>query len=429
MKKKCSIVLLFLLWSIQCTAEESYSLVDLYRIALTTSEKLQSAQADADIAGLTRQKAFSALVPKFSLYGNYSRMFDVSGNNPDWTNPWGVTVFQNFSLSGREVTAYKVSEEDRKQRMYELLGLKSEVLFQVATDFYNVLKSKKSYEIVKADVTRLEKHRESVMAQLKLETVTKLDLYRVEAELSQAKTNLLNALGMFTLAQSILTNQLCLPEPYSLIQPVHTPPIPTSPETLSILKQDALNERSEFKALASEKKIMESMITWNEGAFWPEGSIEGGYQYIDGGPDSFFEDHDNFQIALKFNFLFYDGGYRKTIVSESMMMLYKLKLREKELRKGVSIEVEQAYLDSIRQQNLLLSLVDQLKYVQENYDAVTRQFQYGLANSVDVMEANTLLSNTERQLSEVQYDFQLALLNISKAKGTLSSEIDALLEK
>jgi outer membrane protein len=50
---------------------------------------------------------------------------------------------------------------------------------------------------------------------------------------------------------------------------------------------------------------------------------------------------------------------------------------------------------------------------------VSKQFKHGLANSVDVMDANTLLVTAERELINAKYNYQFAILKLKHATGTL----------
>jgi outer membrane protein len=90
-----------------------------------------------------------------------------------------------------------------------------------------------------------------------------------------------------------------------------------------------------------------------------------------------------------------------------------------DLKKTINIEVENAYLDLITQREILKSLEDQLTFARDNYNATSKQFEFGLANSIDVMDANTLLVTAERQLAEARLNYQLADLRLKRATGTL----------
>ncbi len=61
----------------------------------------------------------------------------------------------------------------------------------------------------------------------------------------------------------------------------------------------------------------------------------------------------------------------------------------------------------------------QLAFAAENYNAVTRQFDFGLASSLDVLDANNLLVSAQRQLANAEYGYQLAIFRLKRTTGLL----------
>jgi outer membrane protein len=82
------------------------------------------------------------------------------------------------------------------------------------------------------------------------------------------------------------------------------------------------------------------------------------------------------------------------------------------------VEVERAFLGLSTRKSTLAALEEQLRFAMENYTAVERQFNYGLANSVDVVDANTLLTTAERQLADARLSLALSRLELERATGS-----------
>ena len=61
----------------------------------------------------------------------------------------------------------------------------------------------------------------------------------------------------------------------------------------------------------------------------------------------------------------------------------------------------------------------QLTFAKDNYKAVSKQFEFGLASNIDVMDANTLLVTAERQLADSRYNYKLSDLRLKRATGIL----------
>jgi outer membrane protein len=119
------------------------------------------------------------------------------------------------------------------------------------------------------------------------------------------------------------------------------------------------------------------------------------------------------------NFPFFEGGLRNAEVKEAKAKERQSALLYEDYKKSIGVEVQTAYLDLVTQKGILKFLEDQLVYARDNYNAVTKQFEFGLSQSLDVMDANTLLVTAERDLAAAIYNYQIAILKMKKATGTL----------
>jgi outer membrane protein len=416
------------------SVSKPYSLDDLYRIALKRSEKIKISHEDLYIAERTKEKALSVLVPRFSAFGNYTRYSEektaadaVTLIQPDWATAWGVRFDQSFTLNGKELIALEITKDSIKKSQYDLDAVKEAYLFTVASAYYNILKSLKAVDIATANVERLKTHKDAVNVQLNIEAATKTDLFRAQAELSKSKTELINASNRLRLAQIVLSRVVGLEGNFEIKKPEINTSFPLDSD-MDSLKKEALLDRAELKSLAIQKKISEDMITFSKSAYWPTVSVEGVYQKYDQEPDSFMVNDESVSIGVMLNFTIFDGGLRRAEIKESMAKKRQTELAEKDLSKDIATELEDAYLSLLTQMSVLKSLEDQVKFANSNYDAVLKQFKYGFANSVDVVDANTLLVTSETELSEAIYDGQLAALGVERAKGTFLKTITDRLE-
>ncbi|MCP4368166.1 MAG: TolC family protein [Deltaproteobacteria bacterium] len=414
--------------------QKPYSLDDLYMIALKRSEAIKISEEDLFIAKRTKEKALSVLVPRFSAFGNYTRYSEEKKAadtatliQPESTTAWGLRFDQSFTLNGKELIALEITKDRIKKSKYDLDAVKEAYLFTVASAYYDILKTAKAVDIATANVERLKTHKNAVNVQLKIEAATKTDLYRAQAELSKSKAELINAKNGLRLAQNVLSRVVGLEGNFEIKKPEFNKNFLLDND-MDSLKREALFDRAELKSLALQKKISEDRVKFTKSAYWPTVSVEGVYQKYDQEPDSFMVNDEIISIGVMLNFTIFDGGLRRAEIKESLAKKRQAELAEKELSKDIATEVEDAYLSLHTQMSILKSLEDQVKFANSNYDAVSKQFKYGFANSVDVMDANTLLVTSETELSEAVYNGQLAGLNVERAKGTFLKTITDRLE-
>ncbi len=404
---------------------EEYSLKYLYKIALERSERIKISEEDMFIAERQKDKAMSVLLPKLSAFGDYTRYSEVKASEsgwvtqPDWSTSWGLRLDQSLSLSGREFTAFQISKKGIESSRYNLYTVKEEYIFNVSVSYYDVLRAGKAVEIAGANVDRLKKHRAAAETRLRIGEVTKTALLRAEAELSGAQSEMVRAENNLNLAKAVLARIVGINGEYTLKETVLEK---IEELQLSSLKEEARAERAEIKSSNIQKKIAKEQVKYAQGAYWPILSVEGVYSRRDENPSSPFFYKESTYGVLKLNFPFFEGGLRRAEVNEAKAKQRQSELIYEDLKKTISIDVENAYLDLKTQAGILKSLEDQLVFARDNHNAVSKQFEFGLANSIDVMDANTLLVTSEKQLTDAKYNYQLSILRLKRAAGTLLKE-------
>jgi outer membrane protein len=427
---------------------EEYSLDELFKLALERNETIKIAEEDLYISKREKDRAMAALFPELSAYGNHTRYSEEKTRNafilqPEYTNEWGLRLDQSLSLSGREITAFGIAKEGINKSRFDLDAVKEEYLLGVASAYYDVLKAKKAKEIAGANVERLTKHRDAAKIRLRVGEVTKTVLLRAEAELAGAQSDLIKAENGLRLSRTVLARTAGISEDYELkesqpaigpdsagatplagdCQPAAEPWEQAAPKyRLSVsgcLKERALSERAEIRASTLQKEIAEDKVKYARGSYWPTLSIEGVYARQENEPSSSFGLKERIYGGLKLDFPFFEGGLTRAEVREAKAELRQAELSLADLKNSISVEVENSYLNLITEYSVLTKLQAETEYAMDNFNAVSKQFQYGLANSVDVMDANTLLVTAERELANARYDYRLAILQLKRAVGTL----------
>jgi outer membrane protein len=411
-------------------AAEQFTLEDLYRIALERAEQVKISGEDFVISEWGKDKAVSAFLPKISAFGNYTRYTEKKeaatpmGSfplQPSSSSSWGLRLDQSFSLGGQEIINFSISEKDIDLKRSNLSAVKEAYLLSVATAYFDVLKGSKSVEIARANVERLTKYRDAANARLKAGEVTRTVILRAEAELSGAQADLVRSENLLKFSMAVLARVAGISGEFEIKEQEVSQDkvLGEAHESIESLKQKTLAERAELKSGDLQKRIAEDQVRFAKGSFFPNLSVSGVYTKMDENPSSSFINKESTYGIVSINFPFFEGGLRRAEVREAEARQRQAELGYEDLKKSIYIEVDNAYLDLKTQAETLKSLEDQVKFAGDNFNAVSKQFEYGLANSIDVMDANTLLVTSERQLSEAKYNYQLAMLKLKRATGTL----------
>ncbi len=410
------------------SVKNKFTLNDLYKIAEGHAESIKIAEKSLYITQKDRSRAFAVLMPRFTAFGEYVN--DVSDTeipsttfkSDKITTTYGIRFDQSFTLNGKELIALKINADQIKRDGFNLEKAKEDYFFQVATAYYNVLQTEKIIKIYEVNVKRLREHKNRVKTKLKLEQVTKTDLYRAEAEYSGAETDLVKGINNHKYARAVLLNLVNISESFLLEEPGDAKQFTG---TYQSLVNESLKNRADYKAGAQDVKSAERNVDFSRSSYWPTVSIYGTYGKADADernndkPDYTYDsDTDAHSLGVKFSFTIFDGGLRGAEVDQALAKKKMSELQHQAKKKSIILEIRKAYLDLQSQISVLKSLKDKLKSSRENYEAVSQHYKYGLKNSIDVMDANSLLIESERNLTNAQFSYRLALINIEYVKGT-----------
>ncbi len=405
-----------------CVYAKEYSLDELYRIALERAERIKLSEEDLNIANTGKDKAMSYLLPRLSAFGTYTKYSSEKYNDtgvllqPDSATAWGLRADESMTLNGREITALGISKENIVRSQHDLYATREAYLLTIASAYYDVMKARKSLDIAESNLERLSKYRNAAEKRLKVGEVTKTVLLRAEGELSGARSDAIKAINALELAKAVLARTVGIEGVFQLKE--------APSEDMKITPEPAFEEmaiagRADLKSLEIQKKMAEKQVEYVKGAFWPTVSASGVYISSDQSPATSTLVRDGAFGLLSLNFPFFEGGLRTADVKEARARERQSALAYEDLKKSIIVEVQSVYLDLVTQKGTLKYLEDQVVYAKDNYNAVSKQFEFGLAQSLDVMDANTLLVTAEKNLAEAVYNYQVAILKMKKATGTL----------
>lgn len=399
-----------------------YSLLDLSRIANTQSKTIKIAEQDLEIAKLQKKRAFSTLIPEATLFSSMTEYKNDDIYSPD-TITLGFKLARTFTINGKELIAYGIAKKGIEASTYSLESIRSEYLLQVAMAYYDILSSQKYLEIAQSDVKRLTTYRNSVKEKLDVGSLTPTDLYRAEAELSRSITEQLSSSNNILKSKAYMLSMIPIESDFDL-QKDKLPYIENFKCDLQNVIRIALKNRPEIKRALKNLEIASKTVEYNKSDYWPTLTLEAGYNErdvkYDSGSGRVEYDSENLYVTGEISIALYDGGFRKATINQSRAEERKARAELTLQEDQVRLECEQAYWNYHTAKRTLINLQDELKSAQENYSGMQMQFKFGMADSIDVMDANTLLVSALRRLSDAHYTFYLSVLNILHTKGELA---------
>ncbi|MBF0464940.1 MAG: TolC family protein [Nitrospirae bacterium] len=445
-----NLFILSLLFSITFNAAAfayEYSLNELYEIALKNSEKIKISEEELGVSKTGKDKAVAAFLPTVTAYGQYYRYNKAKYNGLDFMNYslsfpiqpehtliGGVKLEETISLGGAQFSRLDISKRMIEKSGFELYTAKETFLYDVTSWYFNVLKAKKSVTLAENNAERLKTYKKSAETKLKAGEITKTALLRAKAELSGALAELLKAQNDLSVKTSALARNIGINGDFSIAE--YTTSQKTNEAEIeailsacktaetTCLVDAAMNERTEVKAAVSALEMTKKQITYAKSAFLPSVTLEGVYQKRDDSPSTTDTmPPETMYGAVMLSFPIFEGGLRYAEVSEAVHKKNQSELALLDLKKSLENDVEASYYTFLTLKKTLTYFKEQLDYASENYYAVTKQFNAGLATSLDVIDANNLLTLSEKQYSDAYYDLSLSTLKLKRSTGLFLKSI------
>ena len=404
----------------QDASPAAYTLAQLCAMAAETDEDIRYAAHNQTIARLERRRALSVLMPRATAFAGSRIYRDPDSSAPD-LDTMGIRVNQSFTLNGKELIALDVTGDAMDQAKFNLAGVRNRVAFEVATRFYQILSAQSVQAIARADVERLARHRDSVAQRLRLGDTIKTALFRASAELSKAQTELVRATNAVSLARASLKTLVPLEGSFVLDESLK---VMDPPLTLEDLKARALAQRPEIKALQSSLDMAVKTIKFERSDRFPTLTLEGSYADARSEFDTPFHGVSNttdYSVEARLSVTLFDGGLITAQVAQALARKHQAELDLARAKKEILLSCEKAWLDFQTATSSLVSLDHELEAASENLDAVSMQFKYGTADSVDMMDANTLFVAAQRRLSDATYTHALSKLEMLYNSGDIYS--------
>jgi outer membrane protein len=194
---------------------------------------------------------------------------------------------------------------------------------------------------------------------------------------------------------------------------------------LAQIQSQALANRFEIQSARKNLEITDQTIQYEKGEYWPQLNLETGYRKSDVsygssimGMNTGSNDEEAYALA-ELQFTLFDGGLRSAQIRQAEAKRNQANQRLNQARNDIILESRVAFSEYETAQKTLINLADELTSAQENYHAVQMQYQYGMADIVDMMDANTLLVQSERRISNARYALYQTIYRLFYTQGKL----------
>ncbi|MBI5827536.1 MAG: TolC family outer membrane protein [Deltaproteobacteria bacterium] len=421
-------ILAFLLLAgegLSLAGEGTLTLAEAYRLAIENHETVKTAVEGVAQAESGVDKATSRLLPSVTATGSYTRYTEkkLSGTmaiQPDDSTTLDLKVTQSLYSGGKEWSARRQAKIGAEISRLGLDAAKEHIILATANAYFGVLKARKDVEIKDAALKRARERARVADANFKAGTVTKTAVLRAEAEAAGAEAELTRAGSRLLDADNSLRRLIGGAGEVNVDEPARQALSDTGVEELV---KTALEHRRAYKQSVLDEKAAGEAVSYAKGNFLPSLSLVGEYTHKDQDPQTTFYVENSTSASVVLTYPIFEGGLRRAELSEARSRFRESELRRLGLKRDIEVEVREAYNNRAAVRAVIDSYEKQKSFAEEDYRMVFEQYKWGLATTLDVIDADTTLISAQRSLMNARYDLELASLQLKYSTGTLLEEV------
>jgi len=320
------------------------------------------------------------------------------------------SLFNLASLRRYQATRYGVALVEQQRRLAE-----QQVITGTALAYIAELEAGQSVVAAEANVQLAQRLLDLAVNQRNAGIATGLDVARAETRLASQKVRLAQAKTNRDTARLNLLRVIGSPlaAPLSLADAMRFEPQP--PLQVGDAVQQALSGRLELSVASEQLKIAEAERKAAVGGWVPSISAFGDY-----GSSGLKPNEVNLptrSVGIRIDVPVFDGGRTRSEVQAAVSRVRQAAMQLADLRAAVEKDVRQA-LDN------LATREEQMRAAQKNLDLAQRElslaqdrFQNGVADNIEVTDAQTALEDARQVAVSSLAEFNLARLNLLSALG------------
>lgn len=323
--------------------------------------------------------------------------------------PSGEKVFWEYKLSAREVLwdggrrSWAMKASRSREAAVSLAGGDAvrRTQAEVVGRYVALLTLKEQQEVAAMRKRALEDHLRVVQDLFQQGVVARNDLLRTEVTLRSVEDQASSLESSWTTALEALNKAIGLDPRTPCALPGKLPPQPPLPWDDETCRSRALENNEGLRALAAKVKGLEETVTLAQRDFYPTLIAEASASYTQN-RYLLYPYVNSLFVGVAFNF--YDGGAKSAKVRQARADVDRARRELLEARRGVEVAAGQQLRDfqeALRETGTARANVGASL---ENLRIIEDQYKEGLARTIDVLDAESVLA--ESRFAEAQTYYQ-----------------------
>lgn len=406
------------------------SLVDCENIALAQNADIMKAKNDFEASqGVVIQTRAVAL-PQVKATGQYAdkensliQPYPGMSDQPNQSWNAGIQLVQDIYAGGKLTAAFKGATATKKQAIAQYNTQIADTLLLVRLAYYDVLLAEQQIIVNEASVKLLQKELDDQQRRFDAGTVPHFNVLRAEVAVANAKPALIHARSQFRIAKNVLVNLLGYNLPREVLENIPmtlTDSFDVAPWNLALPDaiQQALERRSELKALRQQVILQDLNVVNAKSGYKPTVSAFAGYNWMNNEFSTDLSDElDGWVVGGQVSWDIFDGALTIGKVKQAKALYAKSQTELEDRSRQVELNVRTAFSDFIEAKEVLDSQIKVQEQAEESLREANARFDAGTGTQLDVLDAETSLTQARTTQVQAQHDYAAARARLERAIG------------
>jgi outer membrane protein len=342
----------------------------------------------------------------------------VRSGGQSWSST--ITASQTLFAGGRILAQRLLAGAQVRAGRAQLIATEQSVLLSVVSAYMDVVRDSEVVRLNETSVKLLKKQREAAQERFKVGEITRTDVAQAEARLAQTEAALISAQA--ALRSSQLEYERIVGNPPSDLE--KNPALPTVPPSEDEVRRLAEANAPNYIASQETVTINEHAVNIAVGSLLPTVSVQASYTHGEAGPDfgTDFSRSNSTVVQGVVNMPIYQGGVEWANIRQSEENLNKAKMDREQSRRTTLEGASNAWESFRAAQASRASNAQQLKAQETAFEGVQQEAEVGARTTLDVLDAQRELLNSQVALARSQRDEVVAAHNVLVSVGALTAE-------
>ncbi|MEP4534013.1 MAG: TolC family protein [Cyclobacteriaceae bacterium] len=400
------------------TASDTWSFEDCVAYALENNITVKNAALDQKIAEVDYNQSKSAKLP--NLFGTASQNFSNGNSIDPITSDYvtdqihstnvgissSVTLFQGNQLNNKIEQNKLLLQQSVLQEEVE----KNSIVLNLLETYLQALYSKESIQIAENDLSASEKEVVRAKARLDAETITLGDYTEVQSQAATNRYEVIAAKNTYEQYIIELKQLLELPPGQTLeIVPLAEDPALLSLNTNSLdVYYSALSFMPELQASNLSIESSQKELDIAKGGYMPtlalNGSLGSGYTSINS--SSFSDQFDvnfNQRLGLTLSIPIFNRNQTKSAVQTATINMEKAYLQKQSTEKEIYKKVQVAYQNALSAQEQLAAAQVSEESARQSYLLAQKKYDLGDLSTTDLVISQNTYTNAQQNYLQAKY--------------------------